>query len=67
MPPEPEMTVEDFAKRISKGVSTARRIIARGEIDVHNIGSVLRPALRISEAAYQRWFKSCQVKGRRSA
>lgn len=65
--PAPEMTVEDFAERIRKGVSTARRIIARGEIDVHNIGSAARPALRISEDSYQRWFKSCQVKGRRSA
>ena len=63
----PEMTVKDFATRISKGVATARRIIARGEIDVTNIGSPARPCLRISEAAYQRWFKSREIKGRRTA
>jgi|KBSSwiStaDraftv2_1062776.scaffolds.fasta_scaffold00170_44 hypothetical protein len=63
----PEMTVEGFAKRIGKGVSTARRIIARGEIDVTNIGSTKRPCLRISEADYQKWFKSRRIAGRRSA
>lgn len=63
----PEMTVMAFAARIGKGVSTARRIIARGEIDVVNIGSAERPCLRISEASYQRWLKSREIRGRRAA
>lgn len=60
----PEMTVEEFARRIGKGVSTARRIIARGEIDVVNVGSRDRPSLRITEAHYQKWLKSRETKGR---
>jgi hypothetical protein len=63
----PEMTVAEFALRIRKGVSTARRIIARGEIDVTNIGSLARPCLRITEASYQKWLKSREIKGRRAA
>lgn len=63
----PEMTVAAFAKRIGKGVSTARRIVARGEIDVINVGSSQRPCLRITEAAYLRWIKSREIKGRRAA
>jgi hypothetical protein len=63
----PEMTVADFAHRIRKAVSTARGIIARGEIDVVNIGSAKRPCLRIPEDAYQRYLKSRLIKGRRTA
>lgn len=60
----PEMTAEDFALRIKKSISTVRRIIARGEIDLINVGSLERPSLRITEAAYQKWLKSREIKGR---
>jgi hypothetical protein len=60
----PEMTVAEFALRIRKGVSTARRIVARGEIDVINVGSKERPCLRITEVAYQKYVKSREIKGR---
>ncbi len=60
----PEMTVEAFARRIGKGVSTARRIIARGEIDVTNVGSRERKCLRITEASYQKYLKSREIRGR---
>jgi len=64
MAPAPEMTVMDFARRIGKGVATARRIIARGEINVVNVGSKQRKCLRITEAEYQRYLKSREIKGR---
>jgi hypothetical protein len=63
---QPLMKVVEFAARIRKGVSTARRIIARGEIDVINVGSSQRPCLRISEQAYGRYLACREVKGRRS-
>lgn len=60
----PEMTVADFALRIKKSISTARRIVASGEIVLVNVGSKDRPSLRITEDAYQKWLKSREIKGR---
>jgi len=62
----PEMTVAEFAARLKIGVTAAKTKVANGEIDVINVGSILRPRLRITEAAYQRYIKSREIRGRRS-
>jgi len=62
----PEMTVEDLAARLKICVTAAKTKVANGEIDVINVGTALRPRLRITEASYQRYIKSREIKGRRS-
>jgi predicted site-specific integrase-resolvase len=64
----PEMTVVQFAQRLGIPRSTAYLAVKLGQIDVINIAtSPLRKRLRITEAAYQRYLKSREIKGRRSA
>jgi hypothetical protein len=57
----------DFGQRIDVPRSTAYDIVKAGHVDVVNIGSKRRPRLRISEAAYQRYIRSREHKGRRAA
>lgn len=64
----PEMSVKAFAARLDVPLSSAYRIIAAGQIDVVNVGTgKKRPHMRITEAAYQKYLKSREIKGRRVA
>lgn len=64
----PEMTVKAFAARLDLPLSSAYKIIAAGLIDVVNVGTgKKRPHMRITEASYQKYLKSREIKGRRSA
>jgi len=68
MPATPEMSVKVFAERLDIPLSSAYRLIADGLIDVINVGTgKKRPHMRITEAAYQKFLKSREIKGRRSA
>lgn len=49
------MTVAEFGRRIGRSRVAAWRRVRDGEIEAINIGSALRPQLRISEAEYARY------------
>lgn len=57
------MTVAEFARRISVSPRTAARKVSAGEVDVINVGSRLRPRLRVTEAALVAYLESRRVRG----
>jgi excisionase family DNA binding protein len=55
------MTVAEFADRLGVGKTTATRWVAAGEVEVINVGSRLRPRLRVSEATFEEFEKRRKV------
>lgn len=59
-----EMTVKAFAKRLDVPLSTAYRIVSSGQIKVANIGTGKKKRrIRITEANYQKYLTSREMKG----
>lgn len=57
------MTVAEFADRIHVSRRTAARKVAAGEVEVVNVGSRLRPRLRVTDSALDAYLKSRRVRG----
>lgn len=57
------MKVREFAERIGVSASTAKRKVAAGEVTVVNVGSQLRPRLRITERALTAYVQAHEIEG----
>lgn len=55
------MTVAEFAGRCRVGKSTASNWVAAGLVEVTNVGTRLRPRLRVSEAELEAFMKRRKV------
>jgi hypothetical protein len=60
---ERAMTVAEFGRRISVSPRTAARKVTAGEVEVVNVGSRLRPRLRVTESALATYLESRRVRG----
>jgi excisionase family DNA binding protein len=55
------MTLAEVADRLQVSIATVQRRVRAGEIAVLNVGSRLRPRLRVTEADYQRYLASRRI------
>ena len=58
---EPEMTLAEVGERLKVSERTVQRRVKAGEIEVINVGSRLRPRLRVTEEEYQRYLASRRI------
>lgn len=60
---EQAMTIAEFGRHIRVSTTTAWRKVRDGEVDAINVGSRLRPRLRVTESAVAAYLESRRVRG----